>query len=82
MSVCSAAWPAETTDTLRRSFVARWRTRAVKISAATWESTGSSGASSMVMTPFWPSMTTMTSRSALPWISRASKPENFIRGPK
>jgi len=42
----------------------------------------SSGASSIVTTPFCPSITSTTSRAALPLISSASNPENFMRGPK
>ena len=80
MRLCSAAAPEDTTEMLGRSasFSAYM---CVRISARTWLSTGSVGASSMRMMPFTPSMKTMTSTSDLPWSSRASKPENFSRGP-
>ena len=81
MRLCSAAAPLLTTEMFTRSasFSAyMW----VRISASTWLSTGSAGASSMRRRPFWPSMKTMTSLSDLPWISRLSKPENLSRGPK
>ena len=54
----------------------------MKTSAATWLSGFSSGASSIVIVFFGPSMTTTMSFAALPWISRASKPQNFMSGPK
>ena len=80
MRLCSAAAPVETTEMFGRSasFSAyMW----VRISPSTWLSTGSVGASSMRMIPFWPSMNRMMSLSDLPWSSRASKPENLSRGP-
>ncbi len=71
MRLWSAPLPADTTDTLTKSFSssAYW---CMNTSAATWLSGFSSGASSILITPFGPSMSTTTSFTALPWISRAS----------
>ncbi len=69
--LCSAPLPADTTDTFTKSFAssAYW---CMNTSAATWLSGFSSGASSMVIVFFGPSMRMTTSRSAFPWISSES----------
>ena len=80
MRLWSEPFPAETTETFRRSSGPS-AYMCVKISEQMWLSAGSSGASSIRMTPRGPSIRTTTSRSAFPWISRASKPQNFRSGP-
>ena len=79
--LCSAAAPLETTEMLTRS-ASSSAYRPVRISASTWLAPGRSGAASTRRMPFWPSMNRITSWSALPCSSRASKPENLSRGPK
>ena len=81
MRLWSAPRPADTTDTFRKSSGPSAYS-CVNSSAAMWLSGVSSGASSMVTRPFWPSMISTTSFRALPLISSASKPENFSSGPK
>ena len=79
--VCSAPLPADTTEMSRRS-ASESANSHVRSFPTKCVSVASSGASRIVTLPALPSIKTITSCSALPWISSASQPENFSSGPK